>query len=95
MSEAEDRKVAADVIRGIGAGVGMAVSAAVPGAGAMFGLGVDLIAQLVETLGVDGAHEALKKLAENPAKLITRADLDAQTAAVKRAYGVGGDGDGA
>ena len=77
MTEAEERKLAADITRGIATGV-----AVIPVAGPALGAGLNLIATLIEKLGASKAEETLKALVANPAPLITQADLDAQTRAV-------------
>ena len=82
MSEAEDRKLAADVTRAIGGGIAAGIGVAVPGLGPVLGAGVSLAAKLIEELGVSKAEEKLKALVDNPAPLITKSDLDAQTASV-------------
>ena len=77
MTEAEERKLAADITRGIAGGV-----AVIPVAGGPLAAGLNLIATLIEKLGASKAEETLKALVSNPAPLITQADLDAQTRSV-------------
>ena len=82
MSETEDRKLAADIVRAIGGGIAGGVGVAVPGVGLAIAGAVNLAARLIELLGVSHAAVVLEELVQNPARLITQPDLDEQTAAV-------------
>lgn len=77
MSEKEDRDTAARIIRAFGAGAEY-----IPVAGPLISMGLEAVAGLVETVGTAKAEEELRDIVANPARLITKADLDAQTAAI-------------
>lgn len=93
MSEQDDRKIAASIIRGAGAAAQVTAGAVgdpmVKGVATATGVLFELVAGLVEKLGVGKAEEVLKDLAANPAKPITEAELAAQVARIKAEFGVG------
>lgn len=88
----DDRKLAALVIRGVAAGARAAgaisadplVNAMTTGAGHI----LSLVAKLVEEVGREKAEELLRKLVEDPAAPISKADLDADVEAVRRELGL-------
>jgi hypothetical protein len=96
MSEQETRAVVAGIIRGL-AGGASAIVGVIPGApniGSLIGIGGELVAGLVETLGTNKAEETLRRLVANPVQMIRRSDLDAQTDEVRRAFVPGYHRDG-
>lgn len=92
MSEKEDRQIAATVIRATA--IGLRASAEITpdpmAKGIMLGsaAATDLLAMLIENVGVSKAQDIMKELNEHPATPITDAELDADVAAVKREFGI-------
>jgi hypothetical protein len=89
----QDRDQAAAWIRAAGAGAKVIADASAdPTTKLVSGIGagvLELAAALVEKLGVDNAKKVLEELAANPAKPITKEELDEDLARVKQKFGIG------
>jgi hypothetical protein len=88
----EEKEVALTILRGAAAGAGVTAAVSTDPLVSVIAMGsqtvLALVAKLVDQVGQGKAQDILERLIQDPADLITDADLDADVEQVRRELGL-------